>query len=334
MNDPSDNINRILALIPYIRENPGIAIQDLARQFRCGASEIVSDLNRILLCGVPPYLPDDYIGVYIENDCVEINFADHFARPIRLTIQEGLALRLALESLPPGAHPAFRKARESLLAKVTGLIRVKGVSDRVASTAGRSLFNDHLDLLGAAIPQGRKVVMEYYSQTSDEVRERTVRPYALTESRGKVYLLGHDERRARILTFRVDRIRTLRTTEQTFEFPPDFDLEAYSREKKERGFTPAEGEATTVQVSFSAESARYVREEFPADQIQAQPDGTIVLTFGVGSSTWLFRWILQYGDEAQILEPREYREEMARFLAAYLAGVRSQKSEVTRHSTV
>src|SRR3990167_3728028 len=107
MNDPSENIGRILSLIPYIRENPGIPLRDLAHHFGCPPKEIMGDLNRILLCGVPPYLPDDYIGVYIENDCVEINFADHFARPIRLTLQEGLALRVAIESLPKGGHASL-----------------------------------------------------------------------------------------------------------------------------------------------------------------------------------------------------------------------------------
>src|SRR5205814_2029123 len=86
----------------------------------CGApaTEILSDLDKILLCGVPPYLPDDYIGVYVDDGKVEIRFAEHFRRPVRFTLPEALALKLAIESLPPGGDDAYKDARRLLLEKI------------------------------------------------------------------------------------------------------------------------------------------------------------------------------------------------------------------------
>src|SRR5512137_992144 len=118
MSDPKHRIQRILTLIPYLRDHPGVRLEELEEFCGAPAAEILGDLNRILLCGVPPYLPDDYIGVYVDDGKVDIRFAEHFKRPVRFTLPEALALKLAIESLPPGGDAAYKDARRLLLEKI------------------------------------------------------------------------------------------------------------------------------------------------------------------------------------------------------------------------
>jgi len=64
----SDQLTRILVMIPDSRLHPVIALQDLARYLYPTTETILADLDAVLLCGAPPYLPNDYIGVVLEGD--------------------------------------------------------------------------------------------------------------------------------------------------------------------------------------------------------------------------------------------------------------------------
>ena len=65
-------------MIPLIRARPGIRIPELAHIFGVRESEIWEDITEILsLCGVPPYLPHNYLVFGIHGDRVTIRFAEH-----------------------------------------------------------------------------------------------------------------------------------------------------------------------------------------------------------------------------------------------------------------
>ena len=66
------------------------------------------DLALVLMIGVPPYSPGDYLDVEEDDDQrVTIRLAEHFRRPLRLTAAEGLALLAAGRALlaVPGSDP-------------------------------------------------------------------------------------------------------------------------------------------------------------------------------------------------------------------------------------
>ena len=68
-----DRIRRCLAMVPLIRARPGIRIGELASMFGVADAEIRADITDVLtLCGVPPYLPHNYIVFQIDGDRVRI----------------------------------------------------------------------------------------------------------------------------------------------------------------------------------------------------------------------------------------------------------------------
>ena len=73
----------------------------------------------LFLAGLPPYGPGDLIDVDIDEDgAVWISMADHFARPLRLTRQEALAVYVRATELAatpgmPGAPALDGRARRS-----------------------------------------------------------------------------------------------------------------------------------------------------------------------------------------------------------------------------
>ena len=107
-------IQRILALVPWIVAHPGSAKTEIALRFGVTTQQLDDDLALVLMIGVPPYSPGDYLDVEEDDEGhVTIRLADYFQRPLRLTPAEGLALLAAGRALPrfPGPIPAVRSRR-------------------------------------------------------------------------------------------------------------------------------------------------------------------------------------------------------------------------------
>ena len=116
----TDRLARMLALVPYISRRPGVAIAELAGEFGVSTAQISSDLDLLMVCGLPGYYPDDLIDVVLDDDggTVAIAFDAGIERPVRLTGDEAFALTIALRALAelPGLVDAA--AVHSALAKL------------------------------------------------------------------------------------------------------------------------------------------------------------------------------------------------------------------------
>jgi predicted DNA-binding transcriptional regulator YafY len=78
-------------------------------------------------------------------------------------------------------------------------------------------------------------------------------------------------------------------------------------------FRPSGGQLDAVRVRFSARVARWVREQHP--DCEPQADGKVIVTFRASSMDWLVRRVLEYGSDAEVVEPEAYREAVRRAVA-------------------
>ena len=105
--------------------------------------------------------------------------------------------------------------------------------------------------------------------------------------------------------FRVDRILEATEADGHFDVPGDFDPRDY--------LTPtrvyrAEGDVE-VRVRYSPNIARWVREGAAAGRMgwEEESDGSVVIRHRVADPHWVVGHALDYGPEAEILEPEELR---------------------------
>jgi len=310
--------SRILNMIPIVVSRPGIRIEELADIVGIPPKAVLRDLDAILMCGVPPYLPSDYVGVYVEDGGVFLSFAEHFRRPVTLTLQEALSIRLAMDAmqqLSGAAATGLRAKLESLLPE--GL---RGKVERQFHVSPQNeQLRERLALLREAIGANRKVAMAYYTASRDALSERTLQPFGLVELHGKWYVVGHCELRGRELPFRVDRIRRLRLLDDGFAIPRSFDIEKYRRPEM---YFPSDRDVQ-VTVRVDAELAQRVREEMAFPEAEWLPDGDARFRFRASRPEWVVAWAIQYGPKLEILEPESLRRRMAdtcaRVLGLYAA---------------
>jgi proteasome accessory factor C len=316
---PLAKLRLYLSLIPLLRERPGITFKEVADHLGMSAHAAQREIpEALMLCGVPPYMPHDYIACYTEEDRVTVRFADHFKRPARITLGEAAALLLALRSVPPARGAPQARAVAGLVKKLEhalGTGDVRRLARRIGSRRRPSALGKRMALLQQALDEQREVEVDYYTPRRRALSKRRVRPYALIDHLGQVYLVGRDSLRGKELTFRIDRMRAVTLTEKRFEKPRTFSAQRYRRPDFYRP-GPADVE---VRVRFAPGAARHIREMSPAAELDEKPNGHVERRVRTDSLRWVVDWALQHGDEAEVKGPPAARAEMRSVLDQWLA---------------
>ncbi|WP_319585362.1 WYL domain-containing protein [uncultured Desulfobulbus sp.] len=143
-----------------------------------------------------------------------------------------------------------------------------------------------------------------YRSPGGEPKWRQVDPYHGVRFEGDWYVVGHCHLRGAIRTFSLARMVTARKGRERFALPAHFDFRRLFG--SHFGIHWGEGEAE-VRIRFAAHAAAYVRERLwhPSQTILEQPDGSLIMTMTVNHLLELKRWILSWGDAAQVLAPIE-----------------------------
>lgn len=307
MNVSLETVLRCLDLIPIIRENQGIELAELARRTAIPEKIIARQLlPMLLLCGAPPYLPHDYVSVWLEDDRVYCGFAEHFRRPVTLLPIELVALHQALSAVRLAAESNSETAQRlgELAVKIE---RALPAEQRIfLDQADRVVVEDfqespHLADVTAAVHEKRKIEIDYISFGETRPKTRVIHPYGIVVKDGLSYVPSFDEVRGHIVTFRIDRIMGLRSKKDRFEIPADFSLERWVKE----GFAgPARpSDEHQLVCSIKGRTARWTAEVFEPSRWVWKDEETLILTLPTSRLLSAVRWVLTLGPDAEVIAP-------------------------------
>lgn len=302
-------LRRLLVLLPWLMERGEAAIADIARTFHMTPAEVVSELELVSMCGLPPFV-DEMIDVYIDGERVYVGVPRLFTKPLRLTAPEGFALltagRAAMQL--PGAEPDGPLGRG--LAKLAAAL---GESTRDEVLVVELATPPLVDELVRATRRVERLRVRYWTASRDEVTERELTPRRVFHERGDWFVAGDDHRSGEYRTFRVDRIEHVEPT-GTYDEPLDGEAPATSVGWALDGSLPR----VTVRLD---RTARWVVEHYPVDAVVERDDGTVEATFAVLSERWLEVLLLRAGPAAVVVGPKAYRhlarDAARRLLARY-----------------
>ena len=204
----ADRINRILLILSYVSQTQGISVDELASKVGMRPRQLLKELEFMLLIGKPPFRPDDYVDIYVEDQRVFVEFDQMLNRPLRFTRPEAMALLVSLQLLDPEVDP---KTVESLKEKITKTIarsvKIRSrIEDQIVLERPSRPISEYFSLLRQAVEEHLKVRIDYYSLTQDETTSRSVRPYFLMKYLGYWYLTGYCELRCDLRTFKFERV--------------------------------------------------------------------------------------------------------------------------------
>src|SRR5450755_4301952 len=119
MTGSTEQLPRLLSLVPYLLTRPGARMADVARTFGVSEEQIARDLSLVYMCGLPGYFPGDLIEVDITaSGRITVSNADPMSRPLRLSRDEALPLIVGLRMLADLPGLRDRDAVDSALAKL------------------------------------------------------------------------------------------------------------------------------------------------------------------------------------------------------------------------
>lgn len=182
---------RLLDLVPFVVNNQGINISELATRFSVTREEIVKDLNLLFLCGLPGYTPLELIDLSLEDDVVVIRDPQNLSLPRNFNYSESIVLRIALAALQEiilKSDPRYvtlsnliRKLEDTYSAEIPSeAFHIEIEKDKIA-----------LEIARQALDQGLDLNIKYLNKTKDEVTERRISPQRIRANENKIQLDGY-----------------------------------------------------------------------------------------------------------------------------------------------
>jgi predicted DNA-binding transcriptional regulator YafY len=280
-----------------------VKIAEVCERLQLSDEELREDVNvlNVVNFGGGSYVL--YAEIKEEEGEIEVDpepYSDNFDRPARLLPVEAKALVAAIdligEHIPEGS---LTSAREKIVAALGEDPMEQGL--QVAHAGGDD--SEVARVVSTAIVERRIIELEYYKENEDQIVERRVEPYALTNGREGWYVASFDPERDAMRHFRLDRIKRVGVTEECFEPRPEVDPAA----EVDGWLRTGEVETSrTARVLVFPERARWAREARRV--VEERGDGSVVVELSFAGTDWLVREILKEAGDAAVLEPKDARE--------------------------
>lgn len=306
MSPSSDQVARLLSLVPYLQRRPGVKVAEVATEFGITPAQLRKDLAVLYMCGLPGLLPGDLIEIDMEavdgEGVIHLTNAEFLAQPLRLTPDEVLPLILGLQTLREIAGAEAQASIDSALAK---LMAVAGESAGLAKRIRigvRAADQPVREAISAARGAGVRLRLTYDSPSRGRTTRRLVDPHSLRMRDGFAYLEAWSEPPEGVSdetggwrSFRLDRIADAEiTTEPAQEHPgepesPDGWLDRLSR-------------AEEVTLDLAA-PATWVAEYYPIVDSRPLVGGGLRIRMRVADPAWFRALLLRLGRETRVVEP-------------------------------
>ncbi|HEY8103770.1 MAG TPA: WYL domain-containing protein [Gaiellaceae bacterium] len=233
----------------------------------------------------------------LEGNTVRVDkelYGDVFRLAPRLTPLEARAIRLALDIVGPSiaaqVHTPLDRVRKKL-EETFGQFE----EHQPAETRTGHDEEELVATLSDAIEERRVVAIDYLKEGEETPTERLIEPYSFERVLPHWLIHTWDRSAEGERSFRLDRMRSARLTDERFE--------------PREGFDPHFLEGTQqVRVRYAKPLARY-RVERGAVRLT---DGSALATLRVGTRDWLIGEILADRGDAVVLEPADARPAIAK----------------------
>jgi predicted DNA-binding transcriptional regulator YafY len=324
--------DRLLSILIRLQLRGRLTAQALADEFEVSIRTIYRDIDDLSASGVPVYADRGPGGGFRLLD-------GYRTRLTGLTAGEADTLLLAGLPGPAGdlglAAP-LATARLKLLAAIS-----PAASER-AARIGERLHLDpldwyrratppaHLAAIAQAIWNERRLAIRYESWSATV--NRKVDPLGLVLKAGVWYLVARAGRDIR--TYKIAKVLELRSLDESFAYPADFDLAAHWRRELKRFEAGLRKSEATLRVSpaamtwldrLGADTAEAV--------LQTQPDarGWRRATVPIESIDHAARLLLGFVDDIEVLAPSGLRRALAARARRVAALYRDRRNRQQRH---
>lgn len=305
-------IDRILKIDALLTSRRPINCTQLVKLFRVSRQTILADIAHMR----------DRQGRPIEFDSLSNTY--YYDKPVGplppMNVSEGevFALMIACNALKQYQGTPFHQQLSASFDKLTAGLNSKVSFDPAHSTQSvsfKTLGKAKIDpkifqIINRGAMRECEVEFDYRKPGDTEKMRRNVQPYHLTYRENLCYMVGFDHERKAIRTFALSRITAPLLTPRKFNVPPDFDPEKYFASAL--SVFGGDGNHRIV-LRFKGASADRIRERewHDTEKRRELPDGRLELEFRLGALPEIERWLLSWGAEVEVVQPKQLRQSVA-----------------------
>lgn len=309
-----EKTRRLIKLISLLQNPSGFNAAEIAKACGVVKRTVFRDLKLLRQAG---------LDVAYDAAADRHRLADGALLPgLNLSFPEALALltlgqEAARDDVTPlvgAARTAVNKLAAALPAAIQDELRdaasaVKVVRRPVGKHEGGAVV---YDAVVDAIGRRRCLRIHYDSLTEREVICTKLSPYIVMFCRHAWYVVGRSSLHRAARTFHLGRIERFETLTDQYAMPKSFSLDRYL--KNAWSMIPESRPDHDVLIRFRRKVARNVADVLwhKTQQCEFRRDGSMLFrarVSGLGEISW---WVLGYGDQAEVVEPPELRNLVAR----------------------
>lgn len=288
-------IDRLIGILSVLLQKKRVTAAELADKFEVSTRTVYRDIEDICKAGIPIAAERGTNGGIYIMDGFKLDST-------LLSTEDMCAILAGLKSLDSVCETKkYRQLMDKLYADGADS---QGTIVIDLSMWDKTSVAPKLELIKGAIESFQLISFTYYSPERTE--ERRIEPYRLIYQWSSWYVWGYCLDRKAMRLFKLSRMTELEDMHIPFE---KRDIPEYNCDKLRH--TKGEIEA---EVKFDKSVKWRIIDEFGAELPRYDEEGNVYLKFTWSDVPSLFRYILTFGDCAEIISPAEYRQEFSKLL--------------------
>lgn len=285
-------IDRLIGILSILLQKDKVTSTELAERFEVSRRTILRDIETINLAGIP------IVSEQGQGGGISIMSGYRIDRTL-LSSEDMQAILAGLKSLDSvSGTNRYRQLMDKLSAEESASVTVDGHIIIDLSNWDSRAVSDKIGLIKSAMEQRQLIAFTYFSPTGET--ERRIEPYHLVYQWSSWYVWGWCTEKEDWRMFKLTRMTELRCTGEAC---PGREVPEYTCDKLRH--THGEVAAT---VRFDASVKWRIIDEFGPDFPTYDENGDLLMKFTWSDVPALYRYLLTFGENAEIIEPEEYRE--------------------------
>jgi len=285
-------LERLIGILSILLQQDKITAPELAEKFEVSVRTILRDIDDISKAGIPITTSQGQGGGISIMDGYKID------RTL-LSSSEMQAIFSGLKSLDSvSGTNRYRQLMDKL--SVSNTINADNHIIIDLATWDKNAVSTKIELIKSAMEKKRIITFRYYSPERTE--QRDIEPYRLIFQWSSWYVWGFCVKRQDYRLFKLTRITELTKTEEAFV---QRDIPEYECDKLRH----TKGEISAI-VRFDKSAKWRIVDEFGTENFTEDENGNVILTFTWSDKLSFYSYILGFRENAEIISPAEYREEL------------------------
>jgi len=309
-----NRIDRISAILIQLQSRRVVKAGDIAERFNISLRTVYRDIKTLEEAGIP-LIGEAGVGYSIMDG--------YRLPPVMFTREEATAFLTAEKFVEKLTDASTNAQYQSAMYKVRAILKTSekdalenldGSIEVMKSHSQRRAAgtNDHIQTILDSIIHKKVLCIDYFAAHNQENTRRDIEPVGVVYLDAFWHLIAYCRLRNDYRDFRIDRIRKLVVTDNSYNSSKHPTLKAYIAQ------TIKEKDLQMVVIRVDKEIYNYLEhQKYYSGFISEKNVGNkIEMTFLTAFIEGFARWYMMFGDHAEIIKPDTLKDRVAEIITA------------------